>query len=825
MTALVRDLRYACRLLAKSPGFTLAAGATLALAVGLNAAVFSIVNALLFRPLPVSAPAELVRIYSSVPRELMTHAPMSTADYQDLRRECTSFTDVAASWLTTMALEDAGDGRLVLVEPASSNYFATLGVEPRLGQGFTSAEGPTGAAVSPLGGPSVVVLSHTAWQRRFGADPRVVGRTIRLNGHSYTVAGIAPEGFFGLHRGVSPELWLPMAEARARRSEDRERRLLWVVARLQRGASLAQGRAEVEMVARRLREEFPDTNRDRAFVVLPSRAVRILPGIDATLYPASLVSLGVVGLVLLVACSNLAHLLLVRALGRRREIGTRRALGASRLALVRQLLAEGFVLSLLGGLAGLVFAYWVHLVFAALPDSLPVDVVLGLAVDWRVVLFTMAASTLTTLTFATAPALEATRVNLASTLRQSGDAGRGKRTVRRVLLTSQVALSLLLLVCAGLAQRSMANAQRIHPGFDPQGVVVASFAPGLQGYDQQQVEGFYRDLLSQVRALPDTVAAGLASHLPLTVEVAYERASPSDAGTPLEEWPNVDTSFVGPGYFEAMGIPIVRGRPFLDRDTATAPLVAVVNESLAEGFWPRSQALGQRLRIAGADGEREIVGIVPDGKYRLLGEPPRAFVFQAFGQWLGRRRGHAGEIQLGFQTLVVRTRGAPSVDLAAIRRTARQLDEDLAITRQTTLAEATSLPLLLPRAAAALFTIVGAVGLLLVAVGIAGVASYSASRRHHEIGIRLALGARRRDIERLLMGEGLAVTAIGVGLGLLLAATTTRALSVMLYGVHPVDPPTYLGAAFFVAVVAAAASYVPARRASGSDPQDTLRHE
>jgi putative ABC transport system permease protein len=554
--------------------------------------------------------------------------------------------------------------------------------------------------------------------------------------------------------------------------------------------------------------------------------VRVLPGIDAGLQPASFAGLAVVGLLLLVACSNLAHLLLVRALGRRQELATRLALGASRAVLVRPLLAEALLLSLLGGFLGLLFAAGAPLVLAAVPDSLPVDVELGLAVDWRVVAFTLSTATLTMLAFDVAPVLEATRIDLASALRAAGlTEGRKKRRLRETLLVSQMALSLVLLVCAGLALRSVANARHIDPGFDARGVVVASFSPRLQGHDPQGSEDILRQLLAEIRARPDTVAAGVASHLPLSVEITYDRVADVRSARPPDEWPTVDTALVGPGYLEAMGIPILRGRAFDESDGPRSPPVAVVNASLADRLWPGQAPIGQRVRIAGVPGVHEVVGIVADGRYRTLGEARRPFLFLAFAQAWRDRAGHAGEVSTGSQTLVVRTRGTPSLALRGIRDTARRIDPRLAISRLTTLAEATSLPLLLPRAAASLLALLGAAALGLTAVGVAGAAAHSAACRTREIGLRMALGARRGDIVRLLVGEGLALVAAGLALGLAISAGATRALAIILYGVSPLDATTWALASVILASVALAGTYVPAHRAAGLEPQAALRHE
>jgi predicted permease len=595
------------------------------------------------------------------------------------------------------------------------------------------------------------------------------------------------------------------------------------VGRLAPGATLAAARAELDAAADRLRETFPDTHRDRAFVALPSTEVRILPGIDPLLYPAGLVALAVVGLSLLIANFNLAQLLLVRGLERRREIAIRLSLGARRALLVRQLLAEGLVLSSLGGVLGLVLAAATPLALLWLP-ALPVDVALGLAVDWRVVLFTLTLPTLTTLAFATAPALDATRPDLSLALRQGGLTGvMGRRRIRQGLVAAQLALAFVALFAAGAALAGLAAALAVDPGFASRGAAVASLAPRLQGYGPERTRTLYRGLLDELRRQPETLAAGLASHLPLSVELLYERVAVPGSETPESEWPLVDTALVGPGYLEAIGTPILRGRSFEASAGAEAGRVAVVNEALAARLWPGEEAVGQRLRLAGPGAALEVIGVVATGRYRSLVEAPRPFLFQALPD--SPRPGRTGEVSLGTRTLVVRARGGEAAAREAIRRALRRLAPDLAPVRLTSLAEATSLPGLLPRAFASVFGSAAGVALLLVAFGVAGVAAYSASRRRREIGVRLALGARPADIRRLLLREALEVVAAGTALGAALSAAGADALAGLLLGGDPIPPAVWLAAAVVLAALVAGASLAPAARAARAHPQACLRDE
>lgn len=817
MDALRRDLRYTVRTLAKAPGFLLAAVFTLALAIALNVAVFSVVNALVLRPLPVASPDELVAVYSAAPDEFMSHAPLTTSDYEHLRDGTRSFAELIATTYRPVALEHGAEGRLALGEWVTPGYFTFLGVRPFLGRMFEAGDGD-----------AVAVLSHTAFERRHGSDPGIVGRTLRVNGRPVTVVGVAPEGFSGLTHGISPELWQPMELGSS--SVDRDLGWLWVTGRLAPGRTADEARAEVGLVAERLRRELPTSYEGREFAVIPKSRVRILPGVDGTLFAASSLALGGVALVLLIAAANVANMLLARAAGRRREIATRLSLGAGPVAVSRQLLTESFVLSALAGGLGLAAAAGIGAALESLRVPIPVDLVFGSALDPRVIAFTLALSTLTACIFGLAPAVDAARTDLAGTLRGASNAvsGRRRRWGRDALAVVQIALSLLLLICAGLFARSLVNAFRIDPGFDADGVVVASFAPGLRGSrpGAPRREELYGRLLDRVRALPGVESAGLASHLPLSVEYAFERVAAAGEGSaPAAEWPRIDVASVDPGYFETLGIPLVRGRTFDGRDTEAAAYVAVVNEAFARRFWPRREAVGRELRVDGLDRVYRVAGVVGDGKYRTLGEAPRPFLYLTFAQGRWRRQGHGGEITSGTETLVARVTGDPGAALAAIRRAAREIDDQVAVSRLGTLEEALAPALAPTRLAAGLFAVLGLAGLMLAATGVYAVVAYATSRRTREIGIRMALGARRRDVLSLVVRDGLSVTALGVALGWAAAALAARVLAAFLYGVAGTDALTWTAVSSLLAAVALLASALPARRAAAVEPLVALRHE
>ena len=530
--------------------------------------------------------------------------------------------------------------------------------------------------------------------------------------------------------------------------------------------------------------------------------------------------MAIVALVLLIASSNLANMLLSRAVTRQKEMATRLSLGASRATLVRQLLTESLLLSFLGGALGLILAELSTLVFELFQPRLPIPVpiALDLSLDVRVLGFTLAASTLTAVIFGLTPAFQATRTNISTTLHEAGRAGSTSRSGRRLrsgLVVAQVALSLLLLICAGLSLRSMINAQNVDPGFDPDGVVVAQLSPELQGYSREQTQNLYHRLLEELRALPGVRSASAASHLPLTFEIRIERATAEGMDArPSEEWEDVDAGVVAPGYFETMGIPILRGRAFTDQDSASATTVAVINQRLAEEFWPGEEALGKRLKVDDRDDDAywEVIGIVANGKYRTLGETTRPYFYRTFTQRFEASR-----------TLLVDFGSDQQATPGALRQAIKNLDDDLAVIGLDHLRQAMSPTLLLPRLGAGLFG--GLLGLALAAIGIYGVIAYTVSRRTHEIGIRMALGANRATVERLVIRDGVRLTAIGVVLGLGAAYATTRALSAVLYGISATDIVTFAGVTVVLVGVAFLSSYIPARRASNLDPMTALHHE
>ncbi|MBI3449582.1 MAG: ABC transporter permease [Acidobacteria bacterium] len=815
---LVRDFVHGASVLRKSPGFAFVAMTTLALGIGVNTALFSVVNGLLFEPLPVERPGELVGVYNRAHEGIATHTPLAFPDYRDIRDGTKSLTGMFGYALEPLALETGGSNTVVMSETATGDYFTTLGVRAALGRTFTAAD-EEGAGAAP-----VVVLSHAAWQRRFAGDPGILGRTLRLNGSLFTVIGIAPREFTGLYRMISPDVWIPMRWTTGRRLSDLEgrgSRWMMAMARLKPASTLAGARAEAATVGKRLQREYPDTNRTREVDLLPANSVTIVPGMESVLYPVSFVLLAGVGLVLLIASANVANMLLARAAARRREFAVRLALGAPRGRIVRQLLVESLLLAIGGAAGGLLLGAWSHSALLAAMRSLelpfPITLTLGAPLDGRVLAYTLGLALVTTLAFGLAPALESSRPGLVEGLKgESGGGGaRPRRRLQSALVVAQVAFSLVLLIGAGLSLRSLLNAHRIDPGFRTRGVVSAGFSPTLRGYSSERSRAYYDQLLARVRALPGVTSAAVTSHLPLSFQVRTTDARPEGAPAPADGEENeVDVATAGPGYFETMEIRVVRGRSFMESDVTAATRTAIVNESLARAFWPGEDPIGRGI-VVGREAERwEVIGVVRDAKYRTLGESPRSCLYQGYGA-----------ASFGDETLIAAAPGDPAPLEAAVRDVARAIDEKMPVMSLQTLEEATSVSLLLPRAGAWIFMLFGLLGSSIAVVGLYGLIAYLASRRTREIGIRMALGARPADILRLVISQGLKVTLVGVALGLAGAFAATRAIGAILYGISPTDTLTYLAVATIFPLTAAAACYLPARRAAAIQPTSALRCE
>jgi len=819
---LLQDLRYAARALLKSPGFTVVAVLTLGLGIGANTAVFTLVNAALFRAPPGDRPHELVwlaatRDFPEQPgRPRSYQRRFSLPEYRDYAAGATAFTGLSAYQDVALALGSGGEPERINGMLVSGNYFQVLGLVPAAGRFFAPEED------RDPGAHPVVVLSHGLWGRRFGSDPAIVGTDITINGRRFTVAGVAPAGFVGIQLGEPAELFMPLAMVRVampRSAELLDQRYagwLQIVGRLKPGVTAAAAGADVATLAARLAQAYPDALRATSAEVAP-----LSGGLDPSnrqqALPIMLLLMAVPMVVLLIACANVANLLLARATGRRREIGIRLALGATRWRLLRQLLTESVVLALCAGGAGMLLSFWLNDVLLAVSHA-PAEIALALKPDIRVLAFTIAIAVITGVLFGLAPALGATRPDVVPALKEEGIA-LGRR-VRRSRLTgafvvAQVALSLILLVTAGLFLRSLDKALDVNPGFDPVNRISLSFDLGIQGYNDRQRGTFYTRLLERVRALPGVEAASLGSPLPLSGRIVGTAVSLEGVDQDAGAVP-ANLGSISPEYFATLGVPLVRGRDFAATDGTGAPLVVIVNETLARRLWPDQDPVGRRLRLYGREEPlREVIGVAKDGKYDELTERPRSFVY-----FPERQHSDVSDI-----SLVVKTTGDPRPLAGALTTAVHELDATLPIFRLETLEQALLNRLDKERGASSLLGVFGTLALLLAALGLYGVMAYAVSQRTREIGIRVALGAGQAHVLRQFVGEGVRLAVVGVVIGLALSVALTRVIAQFLYGVTATDAATFAAGAVVLCVVAVAASWLPARRAARVDPMVALRAE
>lgn len=824
MNRLWQDLRYAARTFLKAPGFTLIAVLSIALGIAANTSIFTLVNAVLFKPMPVPHPEQLVALYTLEPNSRYP-GEFSYPDYRDYRDHNEVFSDLFVHYGTPVSMKNSGDkAELIWGELVTGNYFTGLGVTPAAGRVLTPDDDRA------EGRHPVVVLSHGFWKQRFGADPNIVGKDVRLNGHDFTVVGVARQGFSGTRFvGFIPDVWIPLTMHNQIVAgsegwfENRGGQSFNVNGRLKPGITIEQATSAMNIYAQQLAVAYPRTNANISVGMVPGGS-KTQPALTLLGYIPIVAGLmmGIVGLVLLIACANVANLLLSRASVRRREIAIRLALGAGRARLMRQLLTESVLLSLIGGGLGLLLAQWFNaLVPLANPqlDFATIDFSYDLAIDQRVLAFTLCLSALTGVIFGLLPALQASRTDLVTTLKGDGPAVTSttrRLSLRNLLVVSQVALSLMLLICAGLFIRSTRNVQEMNPGFESKRIELASVDVGLHGYDEAKGRSFYKQIVERIKALPGVEAASIAGPLPLD---GYGNGATLrvEGYVPAYENERIGVSYgvAGHDYFQAMNTPIVEGRAFTEHDDQNAPSVVIVNETLARRFWPRESPLGKRLQLGSANSPyREVVGVAQDGKYLLLGEPPTEYLFVPLSQNYD-----------GKMTLIARTSGQPEKLAEAIRQEVASLDSELPVYGVKTMPQFLDRILSGPKSIAALATIFGLIALLMAAVGLYGVMSYSVAQRTREVGIRMALGARTGDVVRLVLKEGLILVSAGVGIGLVTAAAVSRLLGSFLYGISPTDAVTFITIPFVLVLVALVASYVPARRATRVDPMIALRYE
>jgi len=835
METLWQDLRYGFRVLRASPGFAAVAVLSLALGIGANTSIFSVVNAALLRPLPVNEPDRLMFVFNGT-----TTNPWGVSSYPgylDYRDKDEVFSDLLTYSSITVSARADDQSDLISGSIVSGNFFDVLGLRAALGRTFTPEEDKT-----PNTHP-VAVISHGLWERRFGGDPQVIGQQIALNGHAFTIVGVTPAGFNGPEVLENNDIYAPMmmqALVRPPRGgfsgdmnpdllSRRGARWLKMIGRLKPGVSFEQAQAAMTTIAAGLEQAYPESNRNTIATLFPVNKI------DPQGYPQLLsvagLLLAVVGIVLLIACANVANLLLARASARRREIAVRLAMGASRSRLIRQLLTESLLISLAGGVAGLLLALWtIDVLKSATPPDGIFSFTLDYRLDGRVLAFTFALSLATGVIFGLAPALQASRPDLVPALKDEASAavqGRRRFNLRNALVVAQVALSLVLLIGAGLFLRSLNNAQAIDPGFTADKILDAQLNINLLRYTKAQGQQFYGQVIERIEALPGVESASLARVVPMSGagrtssfliqgQQGPDNVSRSEGTGPDAENPHtVNTNVVGLRYFQTMGIRLLQGRDFTGQDNENTPLAVIVNEAFARRHLAGEDALGKRESFRGANGPwSEIVGVVRDSKYRTLGESPRPSAYVPLAQ----------NHETGM-TLQVRTASNPVSIAASVRREVQALDPNLAVTNLQSLSDVVAASLFAARMGAALLAIFGFLALLLAAIGLYGVMSYAVSRRTREIGIRMALGAGTGNVLRLVLKEGLMLVGGGVAAGLIVAAAATRLLASFLYGVSPLDATTFAAIPLVLAVVALLASYLPARRAAKVDPMVALRYE
>jgi putative ABC transport system permease protein len=825
MNTLMQDLKYSLRMLVKNPGFTLVAVLSLALGIGANTSIFTIVNAVLLNPLPVKDVPRLVQLDTTDKKTLVTAANftklgLSFPNYRDYAQQADVFSGFAAFQPTALTLSGRGpvpkqfQGFL-----ATANYFDALGVPAEIGRTFLPDED------KKPGGNTVAVLSYGIWAREFGADRSLIGQNITLNGNSYTVIGVTPPGFKGTFLFSSADqIWLPVSmhsQVLSGFSEDNfeDRRFLdfFTFGRLKTGVSLSQAQASVETIATRLEKEYPKENAGRSAVLTPLADAAVGVNQHGQVVLAGGVMMGVVGLVLLIACVNLANLLLAQAARREKEMTLRSALGASSSRLLRQSLTESVLLGLLGGAAGLLIAAWGRSVLWSLRPAFLAQTDLSLALDGRVLAFTLGLSLLTGVLFGIFPALKVARPNLNETLKSGGRSGTmawGRSRFRHALVVSEIALALVALTGAGLFLRSLSFAEQIDPGFESKRLFTFNFDLGSQHYDEAHGTQYFRDAADRAKSVAGVQLAAVAANAPLaggfarTVFIEGQDENSGQRGTLTTIDP------IMPGYFETAGIPMLHGRTFTDLDRKETALVAVVTAAMAKHFWPGADPIGKRFHFFGDPKLREVVGEVADTVQFQVGEEPQPVVYLPMTQ-----------AYAPFATLFVRTTGEPRSVISSVQAQVQSLDRNLALTNVTAISDALKDGLWAPRMGAILLGVFAGLALILAAVGIYGVLAYSVSQRVQEVGIRMALGAKPGQVLWLIVGQGLRLALVGVGIGLPLAYAFARALSSLLFGVKPADPATFAGVPALLMGVAVLACYIPARRATKVDPLVALRYE
>ena len=817
-----KDIQYAFRTLAKNPGFAIIAIVTLALGMAANTTIFTVVNGLILRPLSVPRP-EQITVLALQQAGTAGLQGFSYPDFLDLRSQSASIGDLITYRVSLAGLAVEGKGDHCVISRVSNNYFSVLGITPAAGRLILPTEG-----ISP-GSDPIVVLGYSYWQKRFAGDPDVVGKHVEMNGHPATIVGVTPKGFYGTYAMLNMDAYVPLS---ATFTEEfgtpvadtwtkREMRGLTILGRLKPGVDTKQAQASLNVVAKRLSDEHPDIDKGISVLVFPEKLARPEPDSDNSLPTVAFIFIALSSLVLLVACFNVANVLLVRATVRQREMAIRAAMGAGRSRLVRQYLTESLLLALLGGGAGLLLASWASGLLSSLSLGTSLPIHFDFHPDGRVYLFAFAAIFLTGLIVGIVPALRVARTDVSSILHEGGRGssdGPRRQFARNTLVAAQVAGSLVLLIVAGLFMRSLGKAQNINLGFDPDQVLNLTTDVNGLGYSEARGREFYRDLETRIRALPGVVSEAQA----FTVPLGYisEDVSVTIPGRPVEpgkQPPAIEDNSVTPGYFNTLRMPLLRGRDFTEADGPTAPPVAVISEAMAKKFWPAEDALGKQFLIKDNPAKPiEVIGVIQDAKYRDITEEPRPIFYQPFAQ-----------SYMSMRTIHVRTSVPPESLAVQIQEQISELAPGLAVSEVQDMKQALqgANGFFFYSFGAQVTAVLGLLGLILAVVGIYSVVSYAAAQRTQEIGIRIAMGASPGDILKMVLRQGISVVGIGLALGLVISLAGTRLLSGLVVGVKPSDPITFIVVVLLLTGIALFACWIPARRATRIDPLIALRHE
>jgi len=825
METLWQDIRYAVRILIKNPGFSAIAILSLALGIGANTTIFTVVNAILLHPLPVKDISRLVEVDTVDTKTLVTTAnttklPMSYPNCQDYAKENQVFSGLSCI-VGPLPLTWSGgaEPKQVLGQMVTANYFNVLGLTPVRGRFFLPDED------TKPGGNNVAVLSYSLWVNKFGSDPNIVGKTLTLNATPFTVIGVGPRGFKGTFVfGGAEEVWIPVSMypqvlAGFFKDNFNDRRFLTagVIARLKDGVSMSAAEASLKTIASQLEKAFPKDNASRSVALTPLADAAVGVNNRSQLVLAGGLMMGIVGLVLLIACVNVANLLLAQAARREKEMGLRAALGAGRRRVIRQLLTESLVLAVLSGIVGMAIAYGGRAVLWSFRPPFILDGDLDIAFDSHVLFFTLSVSLLTAVLTGLAPALKVTQPNLIEVLKVGGRGGSVSWTrnrFRSLLVVTEIALALVALVGAGLFVRSMQNAQRVDPGFESRNLFVFAFDLGALHFDEDHAQQYFRAAIERAEASPGVAAATIAANFPLggglgrTVFPEGQDEASGYRGT------LTTLNDISPNFFKTLRIPLLSGREFTDSDRKDTAQVAIVNEAMAKQFWPNENALGKRFHFFGETQLREVVGIVRNTVVNAIGEEPQPLAYLPLTQDFSPA-----------VTMQVRTSGKPEPVIATVRTHVQSLDTNVALTNWNTIGELLDQGLWAPRMGAALLAVFGGVALILAVVGVYGVLSYSVTQQTSEIGIRMAMGATTSNVSRLVVKQGMRLAIMGLVLGLVVAFAAMRLLSSLLFGVSPHDPLIFGGVALILATAAVLACYIPARRAANMDPLAALRYE